>query len=121
MKYGKTNLARSYPWGLHHRKGTRLLCSDGKIRAAAYIAQTADTFFSIPAAVRIRGVYVTGYATTDEATHPDDAGRTRRAYTFRAHTDQPRNPLPPEWPADWTLEKWNHFHEGEETPAPVAP
>jgi hypothetical protein len=56
-----TCLEQSMPWGLYH--GGRVLCSDGKVRALARIAQTADTFFSVPAAVRVRGRTVSGYVT----------------------------------------------------------
>lgn len=115
MKHGTTNAAQVFPWGFFRRKGTRLLCSDGKTRAPAYLAETADTFFSVPAAMRIRGKYITGYMTTDEANHPTDRTKTRKAWTFRAHTDQPGNPLPA-WPDDWTSERWELFSAGEETP-----
>jgi hypothetical protein len=37
------------------------LCSDGKVRKLARIAATADTFFSIRAAVKVRGNTVSGY------------------------------------------------------------
>ena len=35
----KTFTEQSFPWGLYHRTGHRLLCSDGKVRAAE-LAQT---------------------------------------------------------------------------------
>jgi hypothetical protein len=47
-------------------------------------------------------------------------GRARKAYTFRAHTEQPGNPLPQEWPENWTQEKWDLFLPGAEDPAPVS-
>lgn len=75
----KTQLTTVYPWGIIRAKGTRLLCSDGKVRSVSRIAQTADTFFSIPAAIRIRGVNISGYATSDERDG-------ERIYTFRQHT-----------------------------------
>jgi hypothetical protein len=73
----KTSLSQTYPWGLFRRNGHRLLCADGVIRAAE-LASTADTFFSIPASIRIRGKRVSGYATSDdcEGVH---------VYTFRPH------------------------------------
>jgi hypothetical protein len=73
-----TKINYSYPWGLIRRNGNRLLCADGKVRAAE-LAECADTFFSIPASVRIRGKRVSGYATTDEA-------NGERVHTFRPHT-----------------------------------
>jgi hypothetical protein len=46
-----TSLVQSYPWGTYH--GGRALCSDGKVRRLHTIAQTADTFFSVPATVQV--------------------------------------------------------------------
>jgi len=80
----KTRLTTSSPWGLIHTKGTRLLCADGKIRSVSRISSTADTFFSIPCAIRVKGVNITGYATSQE----EHAAPYRRAYSFRQHTDQ---------------------------------
>jgi len=58
-----TYLVQSYPWGLYH--GGRAVCSDGKVRSLARIAQTADTFFSVPAAVKVKGRTVSGYVTVE--------------------------------------------------------
>ena len=58
-----TELVRSFPWGCYH--GGRALCSDGKVRALARIASTADTFFSVPAAVKVAGRTVSGYVTVE--------------------------------------------------------
>lgn len=73
----KTFFSQTYPWGLFRRTGHRLLCADGKIRAAE-LAQCADTFFSIPASVRINGKRVSGYATCDES-------EGVRVHTFRPY------------------------------------
>ena len=73
----KTYFSQIYPWGLFRRCGHRLLCGDGVIRAAE-LASTADTFFSIPASIRVRGKRVTGYATTDEV-------EGVRVHTFRPY------------------------------------
>ena len=54
------------------------MCADGKVRAAE-LAECPDTFFSIPASVRIKGKRITGYATTDERDG-------QRVYTFQPHT-----------------------------------
>lgn len=89
---GKTYLTRSYPWGLHPRNGHRLLCADGIIRAAE-LAETADTFFSIPASVRINGKRVSGYATTGSI--DDLSSSPAVAWTFRPHTGQDA----PYWPS----------------------
>lgn len=58
-----TSITQDYPWGLY--VSARVLCSDGRVRATARIAQTADTFFSVPAAVKVGGKTVTGYVTTE--------------------------------------------------------
>lgn len=104
----RTGLVTSQPWGLFRRAGSRVLCSDGRIRALAYLAQTPDSFFSTPAAIRVRGKYITGYVTTDQ-TSPESTGyRVRRvAHTFRQHDGQADGILPP-WDTvgnDWSDEK----------------
>jgi hypothetical protein len=58
-----TSVTQDYPWGLY--VSARVLCSDGKVRATARIAQTADTFFSVPAAVKVKGKTVAGYMTVE--------------------------------------------------------
>lgn len=83
------------PWGLFTRCGHRLLCADGVIRAAE-LAATSDTFFSVPARVRVRGVWVSGYYTGEESS----AGE--RVSAFRHHTCH-ADKLP-EWPAKFTPE-----------------
>lgn len=65
-EYGEgTALTVSYPWGWNVRRGTRALCSDGKVRSVVRISETADTFFSIPAAVKVNGKTVSGYVTLE--------------------------------------------------------
>lgn len=60
--YGKgTFLVQSFPWGGFH--SGRALCPDGQVRALKRISETSDTFFSIPAAVAVRGRTVSGYVT----------------------------------------------------------
>jgi hypothetical protein len=63
------------PWGLIRKNGNRLLCADNIVRAAE-LAQCADTFFSIPASIRIKGKRITGYATSDKS-------NGERVWTFR--------------------------------------
>jgi hypothetical protein len=60
-----TSLVQSFPWGLFH--GGRVMCSDGAVRSLKRIAETADTFFSIPAAVTVKGRTVAGYVTFETA------------------------------------------------------
>ena len=98
----KTYLSRTFPWGLHLRNGHRLLCSDGKIRAAE-LAPTADTFFSIPARVRVNGRTISGYATTDKTSDCDDRNGV---YTFRHH-DKHADALP-EWPSPYAKDPTDH-------------
>lgn len=95
----KTFLSQSYPWGLFRRTGHRLLCADGNIRAAE-LAQCADTYFSIPASVRIRGKRVSGYAASNEI---DGV----RVHTFRPY-DKHKPAFPSlAWPACYSEENTN--------------
>jgi len=96
--YGKTKVTTYYPWGLMTAKGTRLLCSDGVIRAPHRLASNADTFFSVPAAMRIKGKYVTGYMTTEET----KVAPYVRAYVFRQHTGE--GEMLPAWPSSFAPE-----------------
>jgi hypothetical protein len=79
-------IVRSYPWGLNV-SGTAL-CADGKVRKLARIAETADTFYSTPASVRVRGRFVAGYVTVETragmstATLEDPAVLKFHAYTY---------------------------------------
>ena len=82
---GLTYVSRTPQWGLNYRTGHRLLCADGIIRAAE-LAETADTFFSTPAKIRIKGKWISGYATT-ECTDQLSCGE-QAAWSFRAHTGQ---------------------------------
>jgi len=65
------------------------MCSDGRVRTIKRMAQTADTFFSVPASVRVRGRTVAGYVTTETvqglSTATDDDPEIVRfiAYTYR--------------------------------------
>lgn len=60
--YGReTCLHSRSPWGIF--VGGRVMCSDGKVRALKRISSTADTFFSVPASVQVRGATVSGFVT----------------------------------------------------------
>jgi hypothetical protein len=112
--YGQTQIHVSQPWGMMHTRGTRLLCSDGKIRAPHRLASTSDTFFSTPAAMRINGKYVTGYMTTESAYNPATR-QERTAYVFRPHTESNEkqgNPLPP-FPPSHNTELFDFLAPGE--------
>jgi len=45
--------------------GGRAICSDGRARNLKRIAFSADTFFSVPAAVTIKGKTVSGYVSVE--------------------------------------------------------
>jgi hypothetical protein len=78
------------------RNGARLLCADGVIRAAE-LAETADTFFSVPASVRVNGKRVSGFMGTSGKDNLDSATELR-TYTFHQHTNGDNAALLPEWP-----------------------
>lgn len=86
-----TSLISSYPWGFY--RGGRALCPDGKVRALKRIAETADTFFSVPASVTYRGKTIAGYVTVeclDGSSVPteDDPGVVRFIpYSYRRNGD----------------------------------
>lgn len=97
---GSTRLTVTRPWGFYVTAGSRVLCSDGKVRALHRIAETADTFFSIPASIRIGRKIVTGYVTTQEQSWIRGVKEHEPflcAYTFRQHTEQKHPGLLPPW------------------------
>jgi hypothetical protein len=71
-----TSLIVQMPWSVF--VGGHVMCSDGKVRKISRISQTADTFFSIPASVKVKGKTVAGYVTFS-----DDETATFVAYTYR--------------------------------------
>lgn len=60
-------LAKTHHWGPWQIpwKVTKCLCSDG-VRRTAWITSEADTYFSIPARVKVKGKTVSGYVTGRE-------------------------------------------------------
>ena len=58
-----TYITRRYPWGIN--VAARVECPDGIVRQCSRIAETADTFFSTPAAVKAYGKTVAGYITVE--------------------------------------------------------
>lgn len=58
-----TYLQQRSPWGWYD--GGAALCPDGKVRRLKRIAESADTFFSVPASVTVRGKTVAGYVTIE--------------------------------------------------------
>lgn len=65
----KSEIIRLGMWGIPV-KATNVLCPDGIYRVARITAE-ADTFFTIPAQVQVRGKTVTGYISHNH-TDPDD-------------------------------------------------
>lgn len=61
-----TWLETTGPWDIPYR--ARVLCADGRYRIA-YTAQSADTWFSLPARVKVKGKTITGYVTTADWEH----------------------------------------------------
>ena len=94
IAHGKTHITVTRPWGLNRRCGHHLLCSDGVIRAAE-LAETADTFFSTPAKIRLKGKSVSGYMSVEEESLAKTFGRV---FVFRHHDGQPL----PKWPDRFT-------------------
>ena len=81
-----TSLDVRGPWGLYTGGAAR--CADGKVRRLARIAATADTAFSVPAAVRVRGSYVSGYVTISTPDGTSSSTEANPAFVeFRAHID----------------------------------
>lgn len=86
-EYAKgTSITQSAPWGLFTT--ATALCEDGKVRKVSRISETADTFFSVPASVRVKGRTVSGYITfltlnENLSTHSDDDPMVVK---FRAHS-----------------------------------
>lgn len=93
---GKTQITRSYPWGLNSRNGHSALCSDGVIRAVE-LAECADTFFSTPARCRVKGKWLSGYVTVDGRDGLSSA-TDLSCYTFHQHVNGKHADLLPEWP-----------------------
>ena len=71
----------------HNTYGGAALCSDNKVRKLKRVG-VPDTFFSMPASVRVKGKTVSGYITTDtrdgfSTESPTDLMMVRfRAYNY---------------------------------------
>lgn len=74
MELGKLHQRRVFGGYSVPYKATNVLCSDG-VRRTAYTAQEADTYFSLPARVRVRHngrqVTVSGFITAFENTEAE--------------------------------------------------
>lgn len=94
---GSTQIVVTRPWGMNRRNGHRLLCSDGRIRAAE-LAETPDTFFSTPARCRVNGVWISGYMTAEELPWTEGAEMPLpRVFSFRPHDGQQGKHSLPAW------------------------
>lgn len=96
-----TKLNSTQPGGLFIKTGTRLLCSDGIVRGVQSIAQTADTFFSVPCSVRVKGKTVSGYATNLQEVWITREKETdfKHAMVFITHQYGKNYKLLPDWPS----------------------
>jgi hypothetical protein len=82
-----TSVTIGLPFGTY--TSAVVMCSDGKARRVSRIAQCADTFFSVPCSVRVKGRTVAGYMTgctrsgLSTATDGDPGRMEFHAYTYR--------------------------------------
>jgi len=60
-----TSVTVAYPFGFFVT--ATAMCCDGVVRKVTRISETSDTFYSTPAAVRVKGKHVSGYITFDTA------------------------------------------------------
>ena len=58
-----TSITMTQPWGVYVT--AKAMCSDGKVRKVSRIAQTADSFDSVPASVRVNGKHIAGFITVE--------------------------------------------------------
>lgn len=81
------NGARVYiapgPWSMGVLKVDGALCSDG-VKRIAHLTAPADSFFSIPACVKVRGKTVSGYLTVNEVMWADICGPAGKVWRFHA-------------------------------------
>lgn len=67
-RYGyDTELTVERPWGWY--LSGRAFCPDGKVRALARISTTADSFYSVPAAVKVAGRTVSGFVSIEDTVY----------------------------------------------------
>jgi hypothetical protein len=59
-----TSTTIRYPWGVY--VSAKVMCPDGIVRKTSRISLTADTFFSVPCAVKAYGKTVAGYMTVTD-------------------------------------------------------
>lgn len=76
-----TYILYGMPWGIY--LGGATLCPDGKVRKLKRIAQTADTFFSVPASVTYKGKTIAGYITISDCLKTDRSYVNFVPYEYR--------------------------------------
>lgn len=89
-----THLRTAGMWDVY--AGGSAMCADGIVRRLKRIAITADTFFSIPAAVSVRGRTVSGYVSITDLSDANGNGTAndpQSTVTFHA-TGKNREMLP---------------------------
>lgn len=81
-----TSTLQEMPWGVY--RGGKALCSDGRVRRLSRIAPTADTVYSVPAAVQIghKRASVAGFVTVAcPSGLSTETAHDRAVATFVAH------------------------------------
>ena len=77
-----TSVTTCLPWGTFVT--ARIMCPDGVVRKVKRISITADTWFSVPCSVTVKGKTVAGYMTIcDSPDSPFYEAATFRPYTYR--------------------------------------
>lgn len=71
------------PWGEQRGTQYRALCADGIVRTATATAE-ADTFYTVPARVKVRGITVTGHVFARPGYEVEDNGGP--VYAFSAYS-----------------------------------
>ena len=96
MSHPKTEVIPSLsPWGAQTgSRWTNVLCSDGVYRTFTATGE-ADTFFTIPGRVSVKGKTVTGHVYWDSEIFSDDPNPG--VYKFSAFTYRKNHDMLPEW------------------------
>lgn len=100
-EYGMgTRLDTRGPWS--QVVGGRAMCPDGTVRALARVGE-ADTVWTRPAAVRVRGRYVKGYVVLETAEGWETAGEGDPAMLKFVAAADIREAIWPGLPACWRV------------------
>jgi hypothetical protein len=63
MRYSLNTFLELDSWSRYERGAA--ICSDGKVRSLRFTTGLADTFFSVPCSVQVRGKTVSGFCTVE--------------------------------------------------------